>query len=326
MTGEKSQSQKRTATTTREKPEPVSDDRKRKVQPKRQTNTTGVVTQTAKRGSRPLRKTTKVDGARVRKTPTTKPTLKSTPTNEVRLQKLIASAGITSRRKAEELITDGFVKVNGRTVVKLGTKVVVGRDMVTVRGKNITHHATKERVYLVLNKPRGYISAVESDKNKKDSRPVVTDLVKKIKTRVFPVGRLDYDAEGVLLLTNDGELTNKLIHPSNHVEKTYMVKVRNVPKERTLKKMEGGIHLDDGKTLPAKVRFVKSTKENSWIEITVTEGRNHLIKRMCMAVGHPVQKIKRINFAGIRLKTLKLGEYRMLTQKEFETLMESVGG
>ena len=318
--------QKRTATKSTKKTTTSSDTRVDKTTSKRQTNTKGVVTQTAKRSSRPLKTTAKVDGVRVRKTPTTRTVLKSTPTNEVRLQKLIASAGITSRRKAEELIVDGRVKVNGRTVAKLGTKVVVGRDVVTVRGKNITHHATKERVYLVLNKPRGYISAVESDKNKKDSRPVVTDLVKKIKTRVFPVGRLDYDAEGVLLLTNDGELTNKLIHPSHNVEKTYMVKVRNVPKERTLEKMEKGIHLDDGKTLPAKVRFVKSTKENSWIEITVTEGRNHLIKRMCMAVGHPVQKIKRINFAGIRLKTLKLGEYRMLTKKEFELLMENVGG
>jgi len=264
-----------------------------------------------------------------------RPAEESGPT-EVRLQKLIAAAGVASRRKAEELITEGLVKVNGRTCIKLGTKVVVGRDTVTVRGKSITHKATKERVYIVLNKPAGYISAVRSDKNAKDSRPVVTELLRGVKERVFPVGRLDYDAEGVLLLTNDGELTNRLIHPSQGVEKTYLVKVSDTPNEATIRKLSKGVYLEDGKTLPAKVKFVKTAKTvatvskkpkgNAWLEIIVTEGRNHLIKNMCAAVGHPVQKIKRTDFGGLKLKNLKLGAFRTLTQKEFDTLIDNIKG
>ena len=145
--------------------------------------------------------------------------------------------------------------------------------------------------------------------------------MKKVKARVFPVGRLDYDAEGALMLTNDGELTNRLIHPSREVPKRYLVKVRGVPDDKTLQKLRAGVYLEDGRTHPAEVRFVRATQqENSWIEITVTEGRNRLIKRMCKRVGHPVQKLKRVEFAGLKLTRLKLGEFRRLTDREVERL------
>ncbi|MBI5826283.1 MAG: rRNA pseudouridine synthase [Deltaproteobacteria bacterium] len=168
---------------------------------------------------------------------------------------------------------------------------------------------------MLLNKPKGYISAV-ADPLK---RPVVTDLLK-VRERVFPVGRLDYDAEGALILTNDGELSNRLIHPKFKVPKKYLVKVRDVPTDEDLQKLRKGVYLDDGRTLPADAKFVRKTQENSWIELTVTEGRNRLVKRMCMAIGHPVSKLKRMEFAGIKLGALEAGQWRFLTPKEVERL------
>ncbi len=172
------------------------------------------------------------------------------------------------------------------------------------------------RTYLLLNKPKGCISALSDP----EGRPVVTDLVKKVKARVFPVGRLDYDAEGVLLLTDDGELMERLIHPRYKIPKKYHVKVRNVPDEKTLARLERGVSLEDGKTHPARARLLRTTRENSWIELTVTEGRTRLVKRMCQRVGHPVTKLKRVEFAGLRPGGLKPGEFRHLTKKEVERL------
>ncbi|HLC17649.1 MAG TPA: pseudouridine synthase, partial [Thermodesulfobacteriota bacterium] len=234
-----------------------------------------------------------------------------------RLQKVIAMAGIASRRKAEEMILEGRVSVNGVTVTELGTKVDPFRDDVMVDGRRIGG-GRREPTYILLNKPRGHISAASDPLG----RPVVVDLVKDIGTRVFPVGRLDYDAEGVLLLTNDGELSNRLIHPRYRVPKKYLVKVKDVPTEGDLEKLEKGVMLDDGKTLPAKARLVKETGKNSWIELVVTEGRNRLVKRMCAKIGHPVSKIKRTGFAGIALKGLKPGEWRLLTPGEVAMLKE----
>ena len=145
-------------------------------------------------------------------------------------------------------------------------------------------------------------------------------MKKATKARLYPVGRLDYDTEGVLLLTNDGELTTKLIHPKYAIEKKYLVKVKGVPSEKTLAKLKGGVRLEDGLTNPARVRFVRATKENSWIEITVNEGRNHLIKRMCLAVRHPVSKLKRIEFAGLNLRGLKSSEFKVLNDREVARL------
>ncbi len=231
-----------------------------------------------------------------------------------RLHKVIAMAGLTSRRKAEEMIEQGRVRVNGAAVTELGTKIDPEKDRVTVDGRGIS--TEKRKVYILLNKPKGYISAV-SDPQK---RPVVTDLVKNVRERVYPVGRLDFDAEGALILTNDGDLSNRLTHPAFHVPKKYLVKVKDVPSPADLGKLSKGIYLEDGRTLPAKTKLVRETKENSWIEITVFEGRNRLVKRMCMAIGHPVAKLKRIEFAGIKLDIATPGAYRMLTPEEVRGL------
>ncbi|MBI5563036.1 MAG: rRNA pseudouridine synthase [Deltaproteobacteria bacterium] len=236
-----------------------------------------------------------------------------------RLQKIISQAGVTSRRKAEEMITEGRVKVNRAVVTELGAKADPASDIIEVDGTRITGPYKHEgpRVYILLNKPKGCISAV-SDPLK---RPVVTGLVKVKGVRLYPVGRLDYDAEGVLLLTNDGELANRLIHPSFAVSKKYLVKVKDVPTPEDLKKLEAGVWLEDGKTLAARARFVRQTQENSWIELTVTEGRNRLVKRMCMAIGHPVAKLKRVEFAGVKLGSLEPGAWRMLTPVEVGRLL-----
>lgn len=208
----------------------------------------------------------------------------------------------------------GRVTVNGKTITELGARADPSKDKIAVDGKLIS--VSGPRVYVLLNKPKGYISSI-SDPEK---RPVVVDLLKKLKGRVYPVGRLDYDAEGVLLLTNDGELSNRLIHPNFKVPKKYLVKVKDVPSKEDIERLEKGVWLDDGRTMPAKARFVRQTRENSWIELTVYEGRNRLVKRMCQAVGHPVAKLQRVEFAGIRLGAMKTGEWRFLTHAEVERL------
>ncbi len=228
---------------------------------------------------------------------------------------MLANFGVTSRRKAEELIIEGRVLLNGEVVKELGTKANPERDHIEVDGRIITGKVGP-KVYVLLNKPKSVISAVTDP----EQRPVVIDFLKKIRARVFPIGRLDYDAEGVILLTNDGELTNRLIHPKYKIEKKYHVKVRGIPNDKVIAKLRSGVYLDDGRTLPARVTFLRSTKENSWIEITVTEGRNRLIKRMCQRVGHPVQKLKRVEFAGIKIGKLKHGEFRRLTDREVARL------
>ncbi len=206
--------------------------------------------------------------------------------------------------------------MNRKTVTELGTKADPMVDKILVDNEPIRR---KEKpVHVLLNKPKGYISAVSDP----GTRPVVVDLLKKVKGRVYPVGRLDYDAEGVLLITNDGELSNRLIHPNFKIKKTYEVKVRGVPTDKTLSKLKSGVYLEDGRTQPAEVRFLRKAKENSWIEITVTEGRNRLIKRMCKRVGHPVMKLKRTEFAGIRLGRLDVGEYRFLKPQEVRALKD----
>ncbi|MBI5328899.1 MAG: rRNA pseudouridine synthase [Deltaproteobacteria bacterium] len=251
-----------------------------------------------------------------------------------RLQKIMARAGIASRRRAEEMILDGMVTVNHRVVTELGSKADPEKDRIAVDGRVIslgTDFKSAPKIYILLNKPKGVISTVSDP----EGRPTVMDFVKKVGTdlksvhrlRLFPVGRLDFDAEGALLLTNDGELTNKLIHPKYKIPKKYLVKVSDVPDEKDMAKLRKGVYLGTdlksvrgGRTLPAEAKFIKATKTNSWIEITVYEGRNRLIKKMCFAIGHSVLKLQRTEFAGIKLGGLKPGDCRMLTKSEVERL------
>ncbi|HEY6765535.1 MAG TPA: pseudouridine synthase [Candidatus Sulfotelmatobacter sp.] len=234
-----------------------------------------------------------------------------------RLQKIIAAAGIASRRKAEELISLGHVKVNGQVVTELGSKADPENDHIRVNGKLL--QGVQRHVYLLLNKPRGYVTTM-SDPNK---RPTVMDLIRGVKGRVYPVGRLDYASEGLLLMTNDGDLAYRLMKAGSHVPKTYVVKVAGVPNEQAIEKLRAGVSIatDDGKrvkTGPAGVRVVKESA-NPWYEITLVEGRNRQIRRMFEAVGHHVEKIKRVRYGPLILD-LPPGEFRSLSPKEVDRL------
>ena len=231
-----------------------------------------------------------------------------------RLQKVIAHAGIVSRREAERFITEGRVAVNGSIVTQLGTKVDPTRDKINVDGRLVKSFPGK--VYVLMNKPAGYVSTLKDPQE----RPVVTDLLDRINTRVFPVGRLDYDAEGVLLLTNDGELAHRLQHPRYGISRTYEVKVKDVPANSQLSRLRKGVRLEDGITLPAKAKFLKKTTKNCWLKITLYEGKNRQVKRMCAAVGHPVLKIKRVSLGPLSLGDVSRGKYRHLTQDEVKEL------
>jgi 23S rRNA pseudouridine2605 synthase len=230
-----------------------------------------------------------------------------------RLQKIIAAAGIASRRKAEEMIAAGQVQVNGKVVSELGSKADAEIDHIRVNGKLL--HGAQRHVYLLLNKPKGYVTTM-SDPQK---RPTVMDLIRGVKGRVYPVGRLDYASEGLLLLTNDGELAHKLMKAASHVPKTYVVKVASTPKEEAITKLRAGVSIatDDGKrvkTGPAGVRIVKEGP-NPWYEITLVEGRNRQIRRMFEAVGHHVEKIKRVRYGPLKLD-VPPGEFRSLSDEE----------
>jgi 23S rRNA pseudouridine2605 synthase len=241
-----------------------------------------------------------------------------------RLQKIIATAGVASRRKAEELITSGHVQVNGTTITQLGSKADAETDHIRVNGK-LLQREQQRHVYLLLNKPKGYVTTM----NDPEKRPTVMDLVRGIKGRVYPVGRLDYASEGLLLLTNDGELANLLMKAASHVSKTYVVKVAGTPTEEAIAKLRGGISIatDDGKrvrTGPAAVRIVKQAA-NPWYEITLIEGRNRQIRRMFEAVGHHVEKIKRVRYGPLALD-VPPGEYRSLTLREVQRLKSASAG
>jgi 23S rRNA pseudouridine2605 synthase len=234
-----------------------------------------------------------------------------------RLQKIIAAAGIASRRKAEQLIASGHVQVNGSVVTELGTKADPETDHIRVNGKLL--HGAQRHVYLLLNKPKGYVTTM-SDPEK---RPTVMDLIRGIKGRVYPVGRLDYASEGLLLLTNDGELAHNLMKAASHVPKTYVVKVAGNPKEDAIAKLRAGVSIatDDGKrvkTGPAGVRIVKEAA-NPWYEVTLVEGRNRQIRRMFEAVGHHVEKIKRVRYGPLTLD-VPPGKFRPLTAQEVDRL------
>lgn len=239
-----------------------------------------------------------------------------------RLQKVIAHAGFASRRKAEQLIMEGNVKVNGKMVKELGVKVSPS-DRVEVNGIPVER---EEPVYFILYKPRGVISSVADDKGRK----VVTDFLQNIKQRIYPVGRLDFDTSGILLLTNDGEFANLLMHPKSEVEKVYVAKVKGIPSREKMRSLEKGIRLEDGKTAPAKTKMISmdKKKETAIIELTIHEGRNRQVRRMLEAIGHPVMKLKRERYGFLTLQGLKSGDARELTVhevKQLRTIAQSKG-
>jgi 23S rRNA pseudouridine2605 synthase len=246
-----------------------------------------------------------------------------------RLQKIIAAAGIASRRHAEELIKSGLVSVNGQTVTELGTKADPTKDRIKVGNKLLT--VPDRHIYLLLHKPKGYVTT-SSDP---EGRPTVMDLLRNLNTRVYPVGRLDYASEGLLLLTNDGELTQKLTHASSHVQKTYLVKVSGVPTEDNLKRLRQGIVLQSVKpktgekrapgkvrTAPAKISIFKEG-DNPWYEVSIIEGRNRQIRRMFEEIGHHVEKIKRVKYGPLQLD-VESGKFRSLTEIEVSRLKQAV--
>ncbi|MGQ9693150.1 MAG: pseudouridine synthase [Thermodesulfobacteriota bacterium] len=234
-----------------------------------------------------------------------------------RISKILADAGLASRRKAEEIIREGRVTVNGR-VAQVGDKADPGKDHIKVDGRRVLPGTKK--VYILLYKPKGVVTSTEDP----EGRTTVLDLIKPLKTRLFPVGRLDFDAEGVLLLTNDGEAAHCLTHPSFQVPRKYLVKIKGQPAEEEIEKLRQGIKLADGHTAPCTIVPFQKTTENLWFEMTLYEGRNRQIKRMWEKIGYQVLKLKRIAFAGLSLGRMRPGEYRFLSPRELPKLQKII--
>ncbi|MBU5487690.1 rRNA pseudouridine synthase [Clostridium sp. MSJ-8] len=232
---------------------------------------------------------------------------------EERLQKYMASCGVASRRKCEELILQGKVQVNDILITELGTKVNLEKDIVKYNGKIIKPE--EKKVYIMLNKPEGYITSVKDEKDRK----TVLDIVK-VKERIYPIGRLDYDSSGLLLLTNDGDIYNKIIHPRVKIDKKYLVNIKGSFSENDLKKFKSGINIGDYTTAPAEVKIISEKETTSLVEITIHEGKNRQIRRMCSALNHDVLSLKRISIGEIKLGYLNKGEYRNLTEQELAYL------
>jgi 23S rRNA pseudouridine2605 synthase len=250
---------------------------------------------------------------------------------QARLQKILANAGVASRRAAEAFITDGRVRVNGRVVRELGAKADPSTDRIEVDGRGVVE--AEPRVYIAVHKPIHVVSTAKDP----ERRPTVLDVLDKSRAvgprrfegelpRVYPVGRLDFDAEGLILLTNDGELAEVLTHPSFHVPRTYMVKVRGLPEEHDVARLSRGLRLRNPNgslsrpTAPAEVRLVKKGASNAWLEMTLFEGRNHQVKRMCEAIGHFAIRLIRIDYGGVGLGRLSAGAWRFLTRAEVSKL------
>lgn len=236
-----------------------------------------------------------------------------------RLQKLIAQAGITSRRKAEAYLLAGRVQVNGEVITTLGAKADPDRDQIQVDGRPLK--LPKTNVYVLLWKPTGVVTTLSDELG----RRTVVELVRGTGRRLFPVGRLDYDAEGVLLLTDDGNLAAQLAHPRSQVPKVYRAKVKGHPSDEALKALTQGIELDDGPAQAIKAKRASRPGDDShWVELTVSEGRNHLVKRMLAHVGHPVMRLRRVQFANLDLEGLKPGKWRHLRKDDLRMLRAAV--
>jgi pseudouridine synthase len=232
----------------------------------------------------------------------------------IRLNKFLSQAGVASRREADKLISEGRIGVNNEIVQTLGVKIDDEKDVVTIDGRKIK--PKDEFQYLMLNKPPGYLVTLKDPLQ----RPTVLDLIPDLKSRVFPVGRLDFDSEGLLLLTNDGELANRLLHPRYGIKKVYEVNVKNIPERSRLQILEKGIRIDNKKTAPAKVRLLKTGSKSALVRIELREGRKREVRRMFKAIGHPVRELKRVRFAELSLKNLKRGQWRHLTPAEVSKL------
>ena len=237
-----------------------------------------------------------------------------------RLQKIIAAAGLASRRHAEEMITGGLVSVNGKVVTVLGTKADPSQDHIKVQGKLINPLlAHAEKVYVLLNKPRGYLTSLSDP----DGRPIVTDLLPKGLPRVHPVGRLDFNTEGLLLLTNDGDLTKLITTAREHVPKDYHAKVKGTPKEEAIARLRKGITLGEHRTRPATIEQIEASDGgNAWFEVTLYEGRNQQVRKMFDAVGHSVVKLRRVRIGSFTDEGLKPGKHRMLNPEEIKLFIK----
>lgn len=231
-----------------------------------------------------------------------------------RLQKIIARSGIASRRGAEKMIREGRVSVNQHTVIELGTKADERKDEIRIDGKLIATDAL--HIYLMLHKPGGFVTTLKDPQG----RPIVTDLIKGIPERLFPVGRLDYESEGLLLLTNDGEFAYRVQHPKFEISKTYMVKIKGALSREEMEILKEGVQLQDGFVRPLGISTVKKNKKSSWIEITISEGKNRVVRRFFESIERPVTRLVRIAISDVKLGTLRPGEFRYLREKEIKRL------
>ena len=232
----------------------------------------------------------------------------------MRIQKFMAKCGVASRRKSEELIRQGLVEVNGQVITEPGLKIDPDKDLVKVNNKKIKLESKK--VYIMLNKPLGYVTSLKDEKN----RRVVTDLIDGVRERIYPVGRLDIDTTGLLLLTNDGYLTYRLTHPSNEVVKRYIAVVEGVPNKRELESFRQGLLIDGKKTAKAYIKILRSFEDESILDIRIHEGRNRQVRKMCEAINHPVKKLKRVAIGELELGDLHVGNWRFLTEEEIAYL------
>ncbi len=237
---------------------------------------------------------------------------------QIRLNKFLAQAGVASRREVDKMIVEGRITVNGRVVRILGTKIDDEKDRVELDGKRVEKE--EEMIYLMLNKPPGYLVTLKDPFR----RPTIKELLPSLKERIYPVGRLDYDSEGLLLLTNNGELAHRLAHPRYRVPKNYVVEVKGVPESSKISRLERGVYIDGKKTAPARIAKLSGSAKKTLLRIEIHEGRKREVKRMFEAVGHRVLRLKRVGFGGLRLGKLQTGKWRFLTRKEVDSLKSQV--
>ena len=238
---------------------------------------------------------------------------------EQRINRILSQAGVASRRKADEFIKNGRVALNGRRIIELGTKAVWGTDSIKLDGREIP--SPSDRIYLMLNKPFGYITSLTDP----EGRSIITDLIKDIPQRLYPAGRLDFDSLGLLIMTNDGDFSYRLTHPKYHVSRTYKVTVEGKISRDIIAKLMNGVELDDGFSGTSKASIIRQNGPHTVIRITVTQGRNRIVRRMMETIGCKVIQLMRTGFGGLELGNLKIGKYRYLTPKEVSDLKKSVG-